>query len=144
MHPMFKAALALAAPWIAVGALSIAAAHAQTASAASMTRKGSITGPYAFPERGGAAIYKGVCQGCHMEGGQGATGAATYPALARNPKLREAAYPIAMVLNGHGAMPTFKDALDDEQIAEVVGYIRASFGNADTAKVTAAQVKALR
>jgi mono/diheme cytochrome c family protein len=34
--------------------------------------------------------------------------------------------------------------LDDEQIAQVVGYIRTSFGNAYTGKVTAAQVKALR
>jgi mono/diheme cytochrome c family protein len=41
-------------------------------------------------------------------------------------------------------MPAFKTALDDEQIAQVVGYIRTNFGNAYPAKVTAAQVKALR
>jgi mono/diheme cytochrome c family protein len=134
MHPMFKAAAAMAAL-----ALLPAAAVSQ-----SMTPKGDITGPYRFPEQGGAAVYKGVCQGCHMPDGMGATGAATYPALAKNPKLAEAAYPIAMVLGGHGAMPTFKAALDDEQIAQVVGYIRTSFGNAYTGKVTAAQVKALR
>jgi mono/diheme cytochrome c family protein len=120
-------------------ALLPAAAFAQ-----SMTAKGDITGPYSFPERGGAAIYKGACQGCHMENGMGATGAATYPALARNPRLAAAAYPILRVLNGHGAMPTVGAALDDAQIADVVGYIRTSFGNAYAARVTPAQVKALR
>jgi mono/diheme cytochrome c family protein len=134
MYSKFTAAAALA-----VVALAPAAARAQ-----SMTPKGDITGPYAFPEQGGAAIYKGVCQGCHMPDGAGATGAASYPALAKNPRLATAAYPIAMVLGGHGAMPSFRAALDDEQVAEVVAYIRTSFGNAYAGKVTAAQVKALR
>jgi mono/diheme cytochrome c family protein len=134
MRPIFTTAAALAA-----SALLPAAAAAQ-----SMTPKGSITGPYIIPEQGGAAIYKGVCQGCHMPEGMGATGAATYPALARNPKLVAPAYPILRVLNGYGAMPTFKASLDDQQIADVVTYIRTSFGNAYPAKVTAAQVKTLR
>jgi mono/diheme cytochrome c family protein len=131
---MSKAAAALAALALLPGA-----ADAQT-----MTARGSITGPYAFPEKGGAAIYKGVCQGCHMEDGMGAAGAAAYPALARNPKLVAPAYPILRVLNGRGAMPAFAAALDDEQIAQVVAYIRTSFGNAYAGSVTAAQVKALR
>jgi mono/diheme cytochrome c family protein len=134
MRPILEAAAALAAL-----AFLPAAAVPQ-----SMPAKGAITGPYAFPEQGGAAIYKGVCQGCHMADGLGATGAATYPALAKNPKLATPGYPILMVLNGHGAMPTFRSALDDVQIADVVTYIRGNFGNAYAAKVTPAQVKALR
>src|SRR3546814_16988052 len=43
--------------------------------------------------------------------------------------------------NGH--MPTFKDKLDDAQIAAVVSHIRGSFGNA-ASPVDAAMVKAAR
>jgi mono/diheme cytochrome c family protein len=125
-------------------ALAVLALLPAVATAQSMTAKGDITGPYRFPEQGGAAIYKGACQGCHMPDGMGATGAATYPALARDPRLAAPAYPILRVLNGHGAMPSFGAALDDAQIADVVGYIRASFANAYRGQVTAAQVKALR
>jgi mono/diheme cytochrome c family protein len=134
MHPMFKTAAALAA----VALLPVAAG------AQSMPPKGKITGPSKAPEQGGPAIYKAICQGCHMPDAMGATGAGTYPALARNPKLGQAAYPIVMVLNGHGAMPTFKEMLDDQQIADVVTYVRTSFGNSYPAPVTLAQVQALR
>jgi mono/diheme cytochrome c family protein len=109
-----------------------------------MPPKGSIVGPEKFPEKGGPAIYKAVCQGCHMPDGAGAKGAAIYPALAKNPRLAAPAYPITLVLNGHGAMPNFKTMLDDQQIADVVTYIRTSFGNSYSSKVTSTQVKALR
>ena len=36
-----------------------------------------------FPFDGGEAIYKGVCQGCHMPDAKGAVGAGAYPALAK-------------------------------------------------------------
>ena len=134
MTPMSKAAAVLAAL-----AVLPAAALAQD-----LPPKGQIVGQTKFPEQGGPAIYKAICQGCHMPDAMGASGAATYPALAKNPKLGAAGYPILMVLNGKGAMPTFKAALDDQQVADVVSYIRASFGNAYAVKVTPAQVKALR
>jgi len=134
MNPLSTAAATLAAL-----ALLPAAAGAQDP-----TPKGKIVGQSKFPEQGGAAIYKAICQGCHMPDAMGATGAATYPALAKNPKLGAAGYPILMVLRGKGAMPTFEAALDDQQIADVVAYIRTSFGNAYPATVTPAQVKALR
>lgn len=92
----------------------------------------------------GAAIYQHVCQGCHMPDGRGATGAASFPALAKNPKLADADYPITMVLNGHGDMPWFSAMLNDAQIAAVVSYIRSHLGNDDTPPVTAADVAALR
>jgi mono/diheme cytochrome c family protein len=57
-----------------------------------------------------------------------------YPALAGNPKLASAAYPTLTVLQGRRAMPAFGDSLSDEQVAEVVNYVRSNFGNryADT------------
>ena len=38
-----------------------------------------------FALEGGEAIYKGICQGCHMADARGASGAGAYPALAGNP-----------------------------------------------------------
>lgn len=109
-----------------------------------MTARGQITGPFTFPEQGGPAIYQAICQGCHMPDATGATGAGTFPALAKNPKLGAVGYPIVMVLNGKGAMPRFKTMLDDQQIADVVTYIRTNFGNRFARPVTPTQVKELR
>ena len=43
--------------------------------------------PTLLPQQGGEAIYKGICQDCHMPDARGAVGAGMYPALAGNPKL---------------------------------------------------------
>ena len=59
------------------------------------------------PQQGGEAIYKGVCQGCHMPDAKGAVGAGTYPALAKNPKLETAGYPVSVIVHGQKAMPPF-------------------------------------
>lgn len=97
-----------------------------------------------FPMQGGEAIYKGVCQGCHMPDAKGAVGAGAYPALAGNPKLEEAGYPLGVIINGQKAMPPLGPYFNDTQIADVVNYIRTHFGNHYTDKVTAAQVKTMR
>jgi len=97
-----------------------------------------------FSEQGGEAIYKGVCQGCHMPDGKGAAGAGAYPALAGDPRLASGAYAAVVVGRGQKAMPTFGDSLTDTQIAAVVNYIRSTFGNHYPDKVTPETVKALR
>ena len=97
-----------------------------------------------FPFQGGEAIYKGVCQGCHMPDAKGAVGAGAYPALAKNESLETAAYPVSIVLKGQKAMPFFGMQLDDQQIADVVNYVRTHFGNKYRDKVRAADVKLLR
>lgn len=79
-----------------------------------------------------------------MSQGQGATGAGMYPALAKNPKLRTARFPVTVVVKGVKAMPPFGALLDDEQIAAVVNYVRTSFGNAYSDPVSAADAKAAR
>ena len=53
-----------------------------------------------FTEQGGEAIFKNVCQGCHMPDAKGAVGAGMYPALAKNPKLEVAGYPVSVIVNG--------------------------------------------
>lgn len=94
-----------------------------------------------FDEMTGEDLFQGICQGCHMEGGQGATGAGAYPALKGNPRVASAAYPIYMVVNGQGGMPGFKDYLSDEQVAEVVNYVRTHLGNSFTDAVSVEDVR---
>jgi mono/diheme cytochrome c family protein len=102
-----------------------AAARAQSSDADFIANKD-------IPHATGEQLFTHICQGCHMPDGRGAVGAGHYPALANNPKLAAAAYPVVMVVNGRGAMPSFGSGLSDAQIAEVVNYVRTHFGNAYT------------
>jgi mono/diheme cytochrome c family protein len=97
-----------------------------------------------FVMRDGQAIYENVCQGCHMADAKGAAGSGKYPALAANPRLAAAAYPVRIVVQGQKGMPAFGALFDDEQVAAVVTYVRTHFGNAYAAPVIATQVKAQR
>ncbi len=97
-----------------------------------------------FTQQGGANIYKAVCQGCHMPDAKGAVGAGAYPALAGNPRLEEAGYPVGIVIHGQKAMPAFGVYFTDTQIADVVNYVRSSFGNHYPDKVKPGDVKAER
>ncbi len=75
-----------------------------------------------------------------MANAQGGRGAGTIPALANNPRLAQAAYPITLVARGRGAMPWFNDTLTPTQVAAVVGYIRTHFGNDYKGPVTSEDV----
>ena len=79
-----------------------------------------------------------------MPDARGANGAGEYPALAANAKLASAAFPAARVLNGWQGMPRFAEMLSDAQIAEVVNYVRTSFGNHYTDRLTAHDVERMR
>jgi mono/diheme cytochrome c family protein len=101
----------------------------------------------------GEQIYEHICQGCHMAGGQGASGAGAYPKLAANKKFVSWQFVAATVLNGRNGMPPFGQPanqepsrathLTDAQIADVVNYVRGHFENTYKASVTAQQVAAL-
>jgi mono/diheme cytochrome c family protein len=97
-----------------------------------------------FSEHSGEALYKAICQGCHMRDAEGATGAGSYPALASNAKLGNVGYPLLVVIRGQKAMPPFGGTLSDEQIAAVVNYVRSHFGNDYPEDVTVQDVKAAR
>lgn len=55
--------------------------------------------------------------------------AGNYPALAGNPNLEFASYPIYVIVNGQGNMPPLGPLMSDEQIVAVTEYIQTSFGN---------------
>lgn len=127
-------------------AMLAALAAALAAPAAAQQREGPLVsaGSAMVVARDGEGIYRTVCQGCHMANGQGATGAAAYPALAGNPRLEAAGYPLSVVVQGLRAMPPVGAMMDDAQVAAVVGYVRTHFGNAYTDPVTAEDVKTAR
>ncbi|WP_414475202.1 c-type cytochrome [Microvirga sp. M2] len=121
---------------------SLAAASAQNASLPSA--EPTLSPTRVFAEKTGEALYNNVCQACHMAGGKGAKGAGIYPALANNPKLEAAGYPLTVVLHGLRGMPPVGKMMSDEQVAEVVNYVRTHFGNAYEDAVAAEDVAAAR
>jgi mono/diheme cytochrome c family protein len=97
-----------------------------------------------FTEQTGETLYAGICQGCHMANAKGAAGAGHYPALAANPKLEAAGYPLTIVLHGLNGMPPVGQMMSDAQVAQVVNYVRTHFGNSYTDAVKPEDVKPLR
>ncbi len=92
------------------------------------------------PPHPGAEVYQNVCQACHMANAGGGEGAGRIPALAKNGALEAAGYPIMVVTGGKGAMPWFRGNLTDQQIADVINYVRSNFGNKYKDKVTAEMI----
>ncbi|WP_019409247.1 c-type cytochrome [Pseudomonas psychrophila] len=102
----------------------------------------------------GAAVYIDNCAACHRTDGHGYT--RVFPALAGNPVLQsdDPTSLIHIVLKGgtlpatHTApstftMPGFDWRLSDQEVADVVNFIRTSWGNKGS-DVKPADVKALR
>ncbi|WP_051530244.1 c-type cytochrome [Halomonas halodenitrificans] len=97
-----------------------------------------------FSTESGEELYHTMCQACHMEDGQGASEAGDYPSFVGDERLRSPFYPIDVVLNGFRGMPGFRDQLSDQQIADVVNYLRTSFGNQLESDVTPEDVVRVR
>ncbi len=101
----------------------------------------------------GAQVYRQICQGCHMPDGRGAVGAGRYPGFVDNPAIASSRYMAVTILAGRRNMPAFapresgtwfqRTWLSDEQVANVINYIRGNFGNSYTDPITAADVQAL-
>jgi mono/diheme cytochrome c family protein len=75
-----------------------------------------------------AALYKTKCQSCHAADGSGDTPMGKKLAAHdfRSPdvqKLSDADL-IAVVTNGKNKMPAYKDKLTDDQIKQLVAYVR--------------------
>ena len=104
--------------------------------------------------RAGEAIYVDACSACHNRGGTGV--ARLIPALRASPAVQQASAqnPIRVVLQGaqsaqnaHAvtgpAMPALGWKLSDQQVADVVTYVRNAWGNA-AAAVSADDVRKVR
>ena len=122
----------------------------RTVAAAGLSLCLSALGGAAFAQQGGVyaeqtgeEIYKGICQGCHMPDGKGATGAGAYPSLVGDKKFAAKAYPALIIIKGQKAMPSFS-VFSDAQTAEVVNYIRSNFGNKFKDVLKPEEVKVLR
>jgi mono/diheme cytochrome c family protein len=115
-------------------------------SAAALAQEGQrvFSSGYRFVEMSGEELFNNVCRGCHMANGTGASGAGTYPSLAKNQNLQSSGYPITLVVRGQRAMPPFGDMMNDDQVAAVVNYVRTHFGNDYRDAVTAKDVKDAR
>ena len=114
--------------------------------AASLAQEGQrvFSSGYRFVEMSGEELFNNVCRGCHMPDATGASGAGSYPSLAKNQNLQSSGYPITLVIRGQRAMPPFGDMMNDDQVAAVVNYVRTHFGNNYRDAVTAKDVKDAR
>ncbi|MDY6949496.1 MAG: cytochrome c [Pseudomonadota bacterium] len=105
--------------------------------------------------KAGARVYNEYCSSCHVTSGAGYY--PYQPPLAGNPVVmdRDPSSLINITLNGSlrvvadegrpdvNDMPYFRQLLSDQDIADVITYIRTSWGNSGSA-VTAAQVAEIR
>ncbi len=102
----------------------------------------------------GGKIYGVRCAACHQANGAGITGA--FPPVANSEwVVADAALPLAILIRGlngpitvkgnsyNGQMPSFRDVLDDEELAAVATWLRNNLGNQASA-ITPAEVAAAR
>jgi mono/diheme cytochrome c family protein len=96
----------------------------------------------ALAQDDGQSRFLSWCSACHQATGQGVKGA--FPALAGDAFVQGDPMTVAStVLNGRGGMPSFKGDLKDAEIAQILTYVRSSWGNT-AGPVTEAQVAAAR
>ncbi|MFT4637067.1 MAG: mono/diheme cytochrome c family protein [Verrucomicrobiales bacterium] len=107
------------------------------------TKKGAIARPPGEQWiRDGKKQFSAICAACHQNDGKGQVG--VFPPLAGSEWVVDGSEQLAMtILNGmqgpitvsgagyNSLMAPWKDALNDKQIAQVMSYIRISWGNAD-------------
>jgi len=114
-------------------------------------KKIASTGPSVVSP--GQAIYEALCLNCHQASGQGLTG--VYPPLAKSDwvagdvqtlikiTMHGLAGPTKVQGKDYGLVPMPPMGLDDQQLADVLTYVRNAFGNKAPA-VKVEEVKAVR
>ena len=108
------------------------------------TKSAPMSRGWVFTEQGGADLFANVCAACHQPDAKGAAGAAAYPPLASNRKLASAGFMLDVLFKGFRGMPPVGRMMSDEQVADVVNYVRTHFGNSYAGAVSTAQVSAER
>jgi mono/diheme cytochrome c family protein len=114
-------------------------------------KKIASTGPSVVSP--GQAIYEALCLNCHQAAGQGLTG--VYPPLAKSDWVAgDVQTLIKITMHGlagltkiqgkeYGLVPMPPMGLDDQQLADVLTYVRNAFGN-NAPAVKVEEVKAVR
>lgn len=118
-------------------AMVVVAGFAAAASAPSQAQApASTTAP------DGKALFLKNCAACHQATGKGIPGA--FPALAGSKFVTGDHAELATVLlKGRGGMPDFSENISDADMAAILTYVRASWGNKADA-LTEAEVLKLR
>lgn len=101
----------------ALASVVLVATSACGASAAQISAVSALTGDASA----GQALYVSNCQSCH--GANGRTGSANRNIVQAATSNTNGA--IGTILLGDGAMPAFDNTLTDQQIADVVAYVKA-------------------
>jgi mono/diheme cytochrome c family protein len=140
----FRRALRICTPCVAflrvaAGVVATPALADEASSAGAAMSRGSE-----FTEQGGAELFGNVCAACHQLDAKGAVGAAAYPPLAGDKKLVSADFMLTVLFIGLRGMPPLGRMMSDEQVADVVNYVRTHFGNTYADAISAAQVSAAR
>lgn len=100
----------------------------------------------------GKIVYEGNCIACHQANGEGLEG--TFPPLANTGRLTDKARLVNNIYNGASGeiivngkkydMEMFPVPINDKEIADVLNYVRNSWGNKNTEIITEAEVKSLK
>ena len=121
------------------------------ASQAAYLKKVVSSGPAVISP--GQAIYEALCLNCHQAAGQGLTG--VYPPLAKSEwvagdaqtliriTMHGLAGPTKVLGKDYGLVPMPPMGLDDQQLSDVLTYVRSAFGN-QAGAVKVDEVKAVR
>ena len=73
----------------------------------------------------GQTLYSNLCLSCHGATGSGTPSGNSLAGPAKNKSVGELA---EIVINGQGAMTAYGSFYTDQQIADVVAYVKATFG----------------
>ena len=108
---------------------------------AAVALAGMLAGQSAAAQPTGEQLYNDNCAACHQKAGQGIPGA--FPALKGDKiALGDDKTVAFLLLTGRGGMPAFKDSLSDAELASIMTYVRAAWGNKGKAMAPAVFAKA--
>lgn len=76
----------------------------------------------------GESLYAANCSVCHRPKGEGIEN--VFPPLQDNAYvLGDPAILVQTVLEGRGGMPSYQSSLNDQQLSQLISYVRKNFGN---------------
>ena len=76
----------------------------------------------------GRVLFLDNCAECHQSNGRGLKG--IYPSLASSEVVRGSGTDVALqLIIGRGEMPSFAGAMNPQDMADVVNYVRNAWGN---------------